>query len=73
MLVTWDSLDAFLCPLQIFLHFFGSSHALGETRLCAHQSSLSELLQFEQFSVLGVEFARSVDLLTLIFPLKLRA
>jgi hypothetical protein len=54
-------LYALLCPLQVLLHFLCRSHAFGETGLCAHQSALGKLLEFEKFAVLGVEFARSAD------------
>jgi hypothetical protein len=56
-------LYALLRPLQVLLHFLCGSHALCKTGLRAHQSALSKGLQFEKFTVLGVELTGSVRLL----------
>jgi hypothetical protein len=57
----FDLLYALLRPLQVLLDFLCGSHAFGEAGLRAHQSALSELLEFEKLAVLGVEFTRSAE------------
>lgn len=55
-----DVLNTLLRPVQIPLHLLSGLHAVGEIRTRAFKASLSERLQFEEFTVFGVEFAGSV-------------
>ena len=53
-------LDPLLRPFEILLHFLGCFHAICEVCAVVLKSPLSESLQFHEFAVLGIEFARSV-------------
>lgn len=66
-----NSLYSLLSPLQVFLHLLGSFHAIRKVHASTSQSSLSERLQFEEFAVLCIQFARSeynVSYTTLVRP-----
>ena len=52
-----DLRDTLLGPLEIPLNFFGGSHSVGKIGAGAFKTTLGKGLQFEEFAVLGVEFA----------------
>lgn len=58
-----DLRDALLSPVKVPLHFFGGSHPVREIGAGAFETSLREGLQLEKFAMLGVQFARSWNLL----------
>lgn len=49
-----DLRDSLLSPVQITLNFFGGSHAISKVSLGGLETTLSQGLQFLDFSVLGV-------------------
>lgn len=55
-----DSLNALLCPLQVFLHLLCRFYAIRKLRTAGLESALGKCLQFHEFAILSIEFARTI-------------
>lgn len=61
LVITVNLLYSLLRPLQIFLDLLCGLHTICKVHARASQSSLSELLQFEKFAMLGIQLTGSGD------------